>query len=79
MDSSGGWDVCVVEFAAGIWVTGTGADLNPQPNSLRLGFASLDEKRITRGIEILGEVVKTEFRKRQRGARSELHSRVALV
>ena len=52
---------------------------NPQPNTLRLGFASLDERRIARGIEILGDVVKTEFRKRQRGARSELHSRVALV
>jgi hypothetical protein len=44
-----------------------------------LGFASLDEKRIMRGIETLGEVVKTEFRKRQRGARSEFRSRVALV
>ena len=52
---------------------------NPQPNTVRLGFASLDEKRIMRGIETLGEVVKTEFRKRQRGARSEFRSRVALV
>ncbi|MFZ3217445.1 MAG: PLP-dependent aminotransferase family protein [Candidatus Acidiferrales bacterium] len=52
---------------------------SPQPNALRLGFASVDEKRIGRGIEILGELVKIEFRKRQRGVRSEWHSRVALV
>jgi 2-aminoadipate transaminase len=52
---------------------------NPQPNTVRLGFASIDEKRIARGIEVLGDLVRTEFRKRQRGARSELHSRVALV
>ena len=28
---------------------------HPQPNTLRLGFASLDEKSIARGIQILGE------------------------
>ena len=27
---------------------------NPQPNTVRLGFASLDEKRIMRGIQIAG-------------------------
>ncbi len=52
---------------------------NPQPNTLRLGFAGLDEKRIARGVQTLGELLKVEFRKRQRGARSELPSRVALV
>ncbi len=52
---------------------------NPQPNTLRLGFPSVDEKHITRGIEKLGDLVKSEFRKRQRGARSEAQSRVALV
>jgi DNA-binding transcriptional MocR family regulator len=52
---------------------------NPQPNTLRLGFAGLDEKRIARGVQTLGELLKVEFRKRQRGARSELSSRVALV
>ena len=52
---------------------------NPQPNTLRLGFPSVDEKQIARGIEKLGDLVKTEFRKRQRGARAESQSRVALV
>ena len=52
---------------------------NPQPNTLRLGFASVDEKQIARGIETLGDILKTEFRKRQRGARHEVQSRVALV
>ena len=52
---------------------------NPQPNTLRLGFAGLDEKRIARGVQMLGDLLKVEFRKRQRGARGELHSRVALV
>jgi 2-aminoadipate transaminase len=52
---------------------------NPQPNTLRLGFAGLDEKRIGRGVQTLGELVKVEFRKRQRGARHEPHARVALI
>jgi 2-aminoadipate transaminase len=52
---------------------------NPQPNTLRLGFPSVDEKQIARGIEKLADLVKSEFRKRQRGARNEAQSRVALV
>ena len=52
---------------------------NPQPNTLRLGFGSVDEKRIAKGVETLSELLKVEFRKRQRGARGELHTRVALV
>jgi 2-aminoadipate transaminase len=52
---------------------------NPQPNTLRLGFGSVDEKRITRGVETLSDLLKIEFRKRQRGARAESHTRVALV
>jgi DNA-binding transcriptional MocR family regulator len=52
---------------------------HPQPNTLRLGFASLDEKRIARGVQTLADLLKVEFRKRQRGARSELPSRVALI
>src|SRR5579863_532046 len=52
---------------------------NPQPNTLRLSFSSVDEKRIARGIEMLAETLKIELRKRQRGARHEAHSRVALV
>jgi DNA-binding transcriptional MocR family regulator len=52
---------------------------HPKPNTLRLGFSSLDEKRIARGVQTLGEVLKQEIRKRQRGARSESPARVALI
>lgn len=52
---------------------------HPQPNTLRLGFASVDEKQIARGIETLCDVLKTELRKRQRGMGEEAHARVALV
>jgi DNA-binding transcriptional MocR family regulator len=52
---------------------------NPQPNTLRLGFASLDEKKIACGVQTLSELLKVEFQKRQRGAKSELPSRVAFV
>jgi 2-aminoadipate transaminase len=52
---------------------------NPQPNTLRLGFAGLDEKRIARGVQTLAELLKIELRKRQRGARNEPLSRVALI
>jgi 2-aminoadipate transaminase len=52
---------------------------NPQPNTLRLGFAGLDEKRISRGVQTLAEMLKLELRKRQRGARNEPLSRVALI
>jgi 2-aminoadipate transaminase len=52
---------------------------HPQPNTLRLAFASVDEKRIARGIETFGELLKQELRKRQRGAREEYHARVALI
>jgi DNA-binding transcriptional MocR family regulator len=52
---------------------------NPQPNTLRLGYAKLDEKEILRGIQILGDVLKAELKKRQRTSRQESLSRVALV
>ncbi len=52
---------------------------NPQLNTLRLGFAGLDEKRIARGVQTLAELLKIELRKRQRGARNESLSRVALI
>jgi 2-aminoadipate transaminase len=51
----------------------------PQMNTLRLGFAALDEKRIARGVQTLSELLKIELRKRQRGVRSESLPRVALV
>jgi 2-aminoadipate transaminase len=52
---------------------------SPQPNTLRLGFASVDEKTIARGIEILCELLKRELKKRERGVRTEWTARVALV
>jgi DNA-binding transcriptional MocR family regulator len=52
---------------------------NPQPNTLRLGFAGLNEKEIARGIAILTDVLRVEMRKRQRGSRRAEVARVALV
>ena len=51
----------------------------PQPNTLRLGFASLDEKQITRGVATLADILRAEMRKRERGVRRAERSRVALV
>jgi 2-aminoadipate transaminase len=52
---------------------------NPQPNTLRLGFASVDEKIIARGVHTFCDVLKAELHKRQRGTRDEFRGRVALV
>lgn len=61
---------------------------SPQPNTLRLGFAGVEEKDIARGILTLGEVIETEMKKKQRGAgrrtaadekREPTASRVALI
>jgi len=52
---------------------------NPQPNTLRLSFAGIDEKRIARGVATLAESLRIEMRKRQRGARRTNGARVALV
>jgi DNA-binding transcriptional MocR family regulator len=52
---------------------------NPQPNTLRLSFTSLDEKKITRGVALFADLLRQEMRKRQRGARREDTSRLALV
>jgi 2-aminoadipate transaminase len=51
----------------------------PLPNTLRLGFASLDEKQILRGVAAVAEILRVEMRKRQRGVRRAERSRVALV
>jgi 2-aminoadipate transaminase len=51
----------------------------PLPNTLRLGFAGLDEKQIIRGVTTLAELLRVEMRKRQRGVRRAERSRVALV
>jgi len=52
---------------------------NPQLNTLRLGYASLDERQIVRGVQALGELVESELEKKQRGARRFEAGRVALV
>ncbi|HXE76219.1 MAG TPA: PLP-dependent aminotransferase family protein [Candidatus Xenobia bacterium] len=50
-----------------------------QPNTLRLGFAAVNEKQIGRGIEILGDLIKAELRHRRRAPEAERAARVALV
>lgn len=52
---------------------------SPLPNTLRLGFANLNEKQIQRGVATLAELLRTEMRKRQRGARRAERAHVALV
>lgn len=51
----------------------------PKPNTLRLGFSTIPEKMIAKGVQGLGELIRAEMQKRQRGARQEPVSRVALV
>lgn len=52
---------------------------SPLPNTLRLGFASLNEKQIARGVSILSDLLRVEMRKRQRGSRRAERAHVALV
>jgi len=52
---------------------------SPMPNTLRLGFASLNEKQLVRGVTILAELLRVEMRKRQRGTRRAERAHVALV
>jgi DNA-binding transcriptional MocR family regulator len=52
---------------------------NPQLNTLRLGFAGLDEKQIARGIQTLGALIESELQKKRRGARRVDAGHVALV
>jgi 2-aminoadipate transaminase len=52
---------------------------SPMPNTLRLGFANLNEKQIARGVAILAELLRVEMRKRQRGSRRAERAHVALV
>src|ERR1700687_4496737 len=51
----------------------------PLPNTLRLGFAGLDEKQIARGVATLAELLKIEMRTRQRGGRRAERRKGALV
>jgi hypothetical protein len=52
---------------------------NPLPNTLRLSFTNVDERNIARGIGILGDMLRIEMRKRQRGSHYFEPARVALV
>jgi DNA-binding transcriptional MocR family regulator len=52
---------------------------SPLPNTLRLGFSSLNEKQIVRGVTVLAELLRIEMRKRQRGTRRAERAHVALV
>jgi 2-aminoadipate transaminase len=51
---------------------------SPQPNTLRLAFG-LEERQIAKGIAVLGDILRSELSKRQRGARRFEPARVALV
>ena len=51
----------------------------PRPNAFRLGFAGLDERKIARGVEILGEELRIEMKNRQRGHGRRSETRMALV
>lgn len=51
----------------------------PKPNTLRLGFSTIPEKMITKGVQVLGELIRVELQKRQRGARQEAVWREALI
>ena len=51
----------------------------PRPNAFRLGFASVDERKIARGVQILGEELRIEMRNRQRGNGRRNETRMALV
>lgn len=50
-----------------------------EPNTLRLGFSAVHEKRIAPGIEILGDLIKSEIRQRRRQPGRREAARVALV
>jgi 2-aminoadipate transaminase len=52
---------------------------NPAPNTLRLAFAALDERRIARGVATMAEMLRTQMRKRQKGIRRQPRPAVALV
>jgi 2-aminoadipate transaminase len=52
---------------------------SPLPNTLRLGFASLNEKQIARGVATLADLLRVEMRKRLRGSRRAERTHMALV
>lgn len=64
-----------VSFAPGRYFYSQGY----RPNTLRLGFAGVEEKEICKGVAALAEVLRAEMRKRHGRARRVETSRVALV
>jgi len=52
---------------------------SPLPNTLRLGFANLNEKQIARGVATLADLLRVEMRKRLRGSRRAERAHMALV
>jgi 2-aminoadipate transaminase len=52
---------------------------SPLPNTLRLGFANLNEKQIARGVATLAELLRVEMRKRLRSSRRAERAHTALV
>jgi 2-aminoadipate transaminase len=51
----------------------------PQPNTLRLGFSTIPEKMVVKGVQALADLIRVELQKRQRGARQEAVWREALI
>jgi 2-aminoadipate transaminase len=51
----------------------------PRPNTLRLGFSTIPEKMIAKGVQALADLIRVELQKRQRGARQEAVWREALI
>lgn len=51
---------------------------SPRPNTLRLGFAAVEERKIARGVAVLGEVLRQQMRRQER-TRRESSSPVSLV
>jgi 2-aminoadipate transaminase len=51
---------------------------SPQPNTLRLAFG-MEEKQIARGVAVLGNILRSELARRQRGSHRFEPARVALV
>jgi DNA-binding transcriptional MocR family regulator len=51
----------------------------PQPNTLRLGFSTIPEKLIAKGVQVLSDLIRVELQKRQRGVRQEAVWREALI
>ena len=50
-----------------------------EPNTLRLSFPAVQERKIAQGIEILGDLLKSELRQRRRQPGRREAARVALV